>query len=206
MPKRSRSGVVSSPVRVVAPISVKLGEVDLDRARRRPLADDEVELVVLHGRIEDLLDRRVEAVDLVDEEDVAVLEVGEQRGEIAGLGDDGPGGGAEAHAQLARHDLRQRGLAEARRAREQHVVERVAARLGRLDEHLEVGARLLLADELAQQLRPQRLLRVVGLALGPRDEAGLVGHGLFCGGSGSKSRRPERIAHRRRHAGAASAR
>ena len=110
-------------------------------------------------------------MDLVDEEDVAVLEVGEQRGEIARLGDHGTGGGAEADAQLARHDLRQRGLAEARRAREQHVVERVAARLGRLDEHLEVGARLLLADELAQQLRPQRLLRAIGLALCPRDEA-----------------------------------
>ena len=159
-------------MRVVAPISVKLGEVDLDRARRRPLADDEVELVVLHGGIEDLLHRRVEAVDLVDEEDVAVLQVGEQRGEVAGLGDDRAGGGAEADAQLARHDLGERGLAEARRPREQHVVERVAARLGRLDEHLEVGARLLLADELAQQLRPQRRLRVVGLALGPRDEAG----------------------------------
>ena len=88
MPKRSRSGVVSRPVRVVAPISVKRGQLDLDRARRRPLADDEVELVVLHGGIEDLLDRRVEPVDLVDEQDVAVLEVGQQRGEVAGLGDD----------------------------------------------------------------------------------------------------------------------
>ena len=157
----------------------ELGEVDLDRARRRPFADDEVELVVLHGGIEDFLDRRVEAVDLVDEEDVAVFQVGEQRGEVAGLGDDRAGGGAEADAQLARHDLRQRGLAEAGRAGEQHVVQRIAARLGGLDEHLEVGARLLLADELAQQLRPQRLLCVVRVALGAGDEAVVVGHGLF---------------------------
>ena len=57
----------------------------------------------------------------------------------------------------------------------------VAASLGRLDEHLEVGARLLLADELAQILRAQRWLRVVSLALGPRDEArGVADHGLFC--------------------------
>ncbi len=163
MPKRSRSGVVSSPVRVVAPISVKLGKIDLHRARGRPLADDEVELEVLDGGIEDLLHRRVEAVDLVDEEDVAVLEVGEQRGEVAGLGDDGPGGRAKADAQLVRDDLRQRRLAEAGRPGKQHVVERLAARAGRLDEHLEVGARLLLADELAQELRPQR-----GSASSPR--------------------------------------
>ena len=156
----------------------ELGEVDLDRARRRSLADDEVELVVLHGGIEDFLHRRVEAVDLVDEQDVAVFQVGEQRGEIAGLADHGTGGGAEADAQLARHDLGERGLAEAGRAGEQHVIERVAARLGGLDEHLEVGARLLLADELGQPLRAQRLLHDIGVALGARDEA-VIGHGLF---------------------------
>ena len=35
-------------------------QIDLHRARRRALADDEVELKVLHGRIKDFLDRRVE--------------------------------------------------------------------------------------------------------------------------------------------------
>ena len=55
-------------------------------------------------------------------------------------------------------DLRQRGLAEARRADEQHVIERFVARPRRLDEHREIGARLLLADEFGQPLRPQRRL------------------------------------------------
>ena len=63
------------------------------------------------------------------------FEIGEQRGEIAGLGDHRAGGGAEIDAQFARHDLRQRGLAEARRADEQHMVERFLARARRLDEH-----------------------------------------------------------------------
>ena len=48
-------------------------QVDLHRARRRPRADDEVELEILHRGIEDLLDRRVEAMDLVDEQHVARL-------------------------------------------------------------------------------------------------------------------------------------
>src|SRR5262249_57315177 len=38
----------------------ELGEIDLDRARRRPLADDEVELEILHGRIENFLHRWIE--------------------------------------------------------------------------------------------------------------------------------------------------
>ena len=113
---------------MVAPTRVNWREVDLDRARRRPFADDEVELEILHGRIEDFLDRRIEAVDLVDEEHVALFEVGEQRGEVAGLGDHRAGGGAEIDAELAGDDLGQRRLAEAGRADEQHMVERLAAR------------------------------------------------------------------------------
>ena len=56
------------------------------------------------------------------------LEVGEDGGEVAGLGQHRAGGGAEVHPQLAGDDLGQRGLAEARRAEQQHVVERLAAR------------------------------------------------------------------------------
>ena len=142
----------------------ELREIDLHRARRRPLADDQVELEVLHRRIEDLLDRRIEPVDLVDEQHVALFQIGEQRREVAGLGDHRAGGGAEVHAELARDDLRQRGLAEPRRADEQHVVERLVARARRLDEHRQIGARLLLADELGEPLRPQRGLGGVLLA------------------------------------------
>ncbi len=151
-------------------------EIDLHRARRRPLADDQVELEILHRRIEDFLDRRIEPVDLVDEQHVAVFEIGQQRREVAGLGDDRAGGGAEVHAEFARDDLRQRGLAEARRADEQHVIERFLARARRLDEHREVGARLLLADEFGEALRTQRGLRVFVAALGGDEAAGRGGH------------------------------
>ena len=83
MPKRARSGDVSSPARVVAPISVNGCSGSLHRPRARPLADHDVELEVLHRRIEDLLDRRAHAVHFVDEEHLARLEVGEDRREIA---------------------------------------------------------------------------------------------------------------------------
>ena len=142
MPKRSRSGRVMRPERVVAPISVKGGRSILHRARRRALADDEIELEILHRRIEDFFDRRRQAMDLVDEQNVARLEIGQERGEIAGALDDRAGGGAELDAQLARDDLRQRRLAETGRAREQHVIERLAALLGRRDEDAQIVAHL----------------------------------------------------------------
>ena len=72
MPKRSRSGVVSRPVRVVAPTSVNGGRSSVSVRAAGALADDDVEPEVLERRVEDLLDRAVEPVDLVDEEDVAL--------------------------------------------------------------------------------------------------------------------------------------
>ena len=95
-------------------------------------------------------------MDLVDEEDVARLEVGELRREVARLGDHRPGGRAEIDAEFACDDLRQRRLAESRGADEQHVIERLAARLGRFDEHLQVFARGFLPGEVGEHLRTQR--------------------------------------------------
>src|SRR5205807_5940171 len=54
-------------------------DVEAYRPRRWALADHDVELAVLHRRIEHLFHRPAQAVDLVNKEDVAVLEIGEQR-------------------------------------------------------------------------------------------------------------------------------
>ena len=147
-------------------------KLDLHRSRRRAFADDEVELEILHRGIEHFLHRRAQAMDLVDEQHVALFEIGEQRGEIAGLGDHRPRRGAEADAEFARDDLRQRGLAEAGRTDEQHVIQRLAALARGLDEDREIGARLRLTDELRQKLRAQRgIADVIRAALG-RHHAG----------------------------------
>ena len=73
MPKRARSGAVSRPARVVAPISVNFCSGTLTERALGPWPIDDVELVVLHRRIEDLLDGRRHAVDLVDEEHLVLL-------------------------------------------------------------------------------------------------------------------------------------
>ncbi len=115
-------------------------------------------------------------MDLVDEQDVAVLEVGQQRGEVARLGDHRAGRGAEADAHLAGEDPGERRLPEPRRAVEQHVVERLAAALRGIDEDAQILARRLLADELVEALRAKRRVGVLGRALGRRDSGGIGGH------------------------------
>ncbi len=163
MPKRARSGEVSSPARVVAPDQRERLHRHFDRAGARALADDDVELEVLHRRIEDLFDRRRQAMDLVDEQHFARLQVRQDAGQIAGLLDHRPRRGARRHAELVGDDVGERRLAQARRAVEQHVIERLAALARRRNRDRQVLAHAILADVVVEPPRPEPrfVLRVV---------------------------------------------
>src|SRR5439155_14446359 len=86
-------------------------QVERQRARGRALPDDDVEPEVLERRIENLLDRTVEPVDLVHEEDVVALEPGEDRGHVAFALERGAGDAADADTELLTNDVREARLA-----------------------------------------------------------------------------------------------
>ena len=140
-----------------------------------PLADDDVEPEILEGRVKHLFDGAAQPVDLVDEEDVARLHRGQDRRHVALALERGAGDAADADAELLAHDVGEARLAEAGRADEQHVVERLAARAGRLKRDVELLLEALLPDELVEPPWSQRAIELVlvGTHLG-REE--LVGH------------------------------
>jgi hypothetical protein len=73
-------------------------------------------------------------------------------------------------------DVGQRCLAEPRRTVKQDVIERFAAAFRGADEHAQVLARRLLADELVEALGPKRRVGILGSALGRRDSGGISRH------------------------------
>ena len=91
----------------------EVGNGEADAAGAGALAEDDVEGEVLHRGIEHLFGGAWEAVDLVDEEDVMFLEVGQDGGEVAGALDGGAGGDANGDAHLGGDDVGEGGLAEA---------------------------------------------------------------------------------------------
>ena len=147
-------------------------EAEPQAARARPLADHDVEREVLHRRVEDLLDRPVEAVDLVDEQDVALVEGREDRGEVPRPLDRRPARVADVHAELAGDDRRERRLAEAGRAVEQDVIRRLSPPLRRLEQHVEARLDLALADVLVERPRTQRPLHGELAEVAPRRPRG----------------------------------
>jgi hypothetical protein len=130
-------------------------QVHLHRAGHRAFADQNVQAVVLHGGVEDLLDLGREAVDLVHEEDIPGLQVRENAGQIPCPRDHRPGRHAQPGGHLAGDDVGERRLAEARRTGQEDVIEGLAPAPGGRQEDREVLADLLLADVLGEGLRPQ---------------------------------------------------
>ena len=125
-------------------------QVERERARGRPLADDDVQPVVLERRVEDLLHGAVQPVDLVHEEDVALLERGEDRGHVALALEGRAGDRADADAELLADDVGEARLSEAGRADEEDVVERLSSPL----RGLEGDAELLLDRAPGRRTRP----------------------------------------------------
>jgi len=97
-------------------------------------------------------------VDLVDEQDVAFLERGQDRGQVAGPLDRGARGVLDVHAELARDDRRERRLAQAGWTVEEDVVRRLspAARRGQQDRQVRLD--LALTDVLVERPRPEAAL------------------------------------------------
>ena len=96
-------------------------------------------------------------MDLVDEDDVARLDRGEDRGDVLPL-ERGAGDRADADAELLADDVREARLAEPRRPDEEDVVERLAPPLRRLERDRELFLDARLADELVEPARPEALL------------------------------------------------
>lgn len=113
-------------------------------------ADHDVELVVLERGVEFFFHDGLEAVDLVEEEDLAGLEVGEDGGHVSLDLQGGAGGLLEGYVELVGNDGGEGGFTEAGRAEEEDVVEGFAAGLGGFEGDGQLLFGFGLADELGE--------------------------------------------------------
>ena len=133
----------------------KMGQVDADGTGAGPLADDDIEGVVLHGGVQYLLHAAVQPVDLIDEEDIIFIEVGQQGSQIARFFDGRTAGNTDIDPHFRRDDLRKGGFAQAGGAVKQHMVQRLPAQARRLHKDREIFLDLLLPDVFLQRVRAQ---------------------------------------------------
>src|SRR5512134_2154987 len=134
------------------------GQIELHRACRGSLTDDQVQLEVLHRRVQGLLDRSRQAMNLVDKEDVMLLEVRQDRRKIARVRQDQAGRRTERPSHFTRNDVGNGRLSKAGWTVKYRMVERFTALFGRLDADPQGIFHARLPDVLVKRLRTKRLL------------------------------------------------
>ena len=132
------------------------GEVQADTSGIRPLVDHDIDTEVLHGRVKILLDGRLQAMDLVNEENSAPWHRCQKARQITGFFN----GRAACRANFSPHrvakDIGQRGLPEPRGAAQEDVLERFVTLARCLDEEHETLDGLGLPAELLEHRGAQR--------------------------------------------------
>ena len=125
-----------------------MGQIQANAAGCRALANDDVQRIVFHSRIEHFLYDPPKTMHLVDKEDVPSTQVGENGGEVTGALNGRPRGDLDAHPHLDCDDVGQSRLAQAGWAIKQGMIECLAPRGGRFETYLEILDDPLLANIL----------------------------------------------------------
>ena len=136
----------------------KLRQLEPQTPRLRSLVDDDIEPIIFHRRVKIFLDRRLEPVDFIYEQDVAFLQARQQTRQLAGLLDHGSARVLDVRPHRVRDDVGERRLPKPGRPAQQNMFENVSAFLGRFDEQLQPFANFHLSGELAEHRRPERNL------------------------------------------------
>ena len=106
-------------------------------------------------------------MDLINEEHIIRLKIGQDSRKVARLGDDGARRRPKARAKLFGENLRERCFTEARRTKKKNVIQRLFALTGCLDIDFEVRLGAALTDLVIKGLRAQRSVqRFTSLQLG----------------------------------------
>ena len=95
-------------------------------------------------------------MNLIDEQHVPRLEIGEQRRQVPGTFQHRTRGLAQIDPKLIGDDVRERGFAEAGRSEYQDVIESLAALARRLDENVHLRFDIGLTDIVGERFRPHR--------------------------------------------------
>ena len=137
------------------------GQIQTDGAGGRAFADDDIQRIVFHRRIKHLFHTAVEAVDLVDEQHIVFVEIGQQCGQISGFFNGRAGGNADVNPHLVGNDACQRSLAQTGRTVQQHMIQRLGPQFCRLNVDLQIILGLFLTGVFVKQFGAQTALLLV---------------------------------------------
>ena len=122
-------------------------------ARARALPDNQVHAKIFHGRIQNFLERGLQAMDLVQKKEIARVQRSQHRRHVAFFLQQRPGRDLDRRAHFVRQNLRQCCFPQPRRPVQQNVVQRFPAVFRRIHCDFQVFLHAPLPDKILDTLR-----------------------------------------------------
>ena len=135
-------------------------QFQLDASGRRALVYHDIDAIVFHSRIQVFFHDRTQAMDFINEKHIVRFEARKDTCQVARFVEYRAGCHLESYAQFIRYDVTQRGLSQARRAMQKHVVQRLGTKSGSLDEDAQIVHHLVLSVEVTEVQRSQGILEI----------------------------------------------
>ena len=130
-------------------------QLQANGARRRTLANHDIQGEIFHRRVHHLFHGPAQAVNFVNEKDVPRAQVSQNGRQVTGSLDRRAGRSLDIHTHLVGQDVRQGGLAQSRRAVKKHMLQWVAALACRRDQNVQIFFNLRLPNIIRQARRAQ---------------------------------------------------
>ena len=118
----------------------------MNRATGFASSNHDVNVEILHGRVENLLHCHGHTVDFIDKKDIARLQIIEKGHQVPCFFNNRTAGLLDINPQLIGNDKGHGRLPQTWRAKKQGVVQRFIPQFGRLDEDFQLVLDLVLAD------------------------------------------------------------
>ena len=115
------------------PDQCKFRQIQADRSGGSSFSDYNVDRIVFHGRIEYLLHLTVQAVDLIYEKHIALLQIIKDCRHLPRFFDRRSRGDLDIYPHLIGNDTGKRRLSKSRRSIEKDMIQRIASLLCRFD-------------------------------------------------------------------------
>ena len=133
----------------------KLRQIQTYRPGRSSLPDHNINSIILHSRIKDLLHLPVQAVDLIHKQNISLLQIIKDRSHLPRLLNSRPGSHLHMNPHLIGNNPRKSSLTKPRRTIKQNMIQRIMPLLRSLYINLQSTLGLLLTNIIIQRLRPE---------------------------------------------------
>ena len=139
-------------------------KIELDSSSSRSFADNNVEFVIFHSRVENLLNHFVQTMNFVYKQNIPIFKIRKNRTKIPDTFNGRPRGNFDTYSHFLRNNMGQGSFSKSSRSIEEDVINAFSSFFGSLNENIKIALDFFLTYILCKKLWTKGIIEVLFLA------------------------------------------